>query len=598
MAATREPRETEDPEINIVKLRIQMHTNKDTIDELTADKFMINTKINGTFPFLCTNYRYSKELLNYKSLEERVELFFNYTKFINFVIASKLKKTKPVLIVSQKIVDIDTKITELFDKIKNEGSPITNSQDIMTEINAKPNIYSKEQILEGFSSDKKFKDNDELYKYLQNLSKKNDVDNSIIKENIIIMLNAIFPISFPIKDQISSMYDSSNIDFVNIAKQLFTPNEYVYLNIGKICTVTQVIWLNTISSNPVYYELYRKITKYYKMVLKYIDKNIKDDILVVQYIDGKNIKGDKQSIANIIESSSNDSDKISEIKKNLEAIFSVYLNTENRNKRYNIKYKNPNEEDEEYPPKKLFILYYLITNLKDKEKNNFNRLYVTKYVTENTSGNPYYSNQDTFYETKFLDSLKESKDVDIDFYKQYHKDIDNNLSPYRISTVSEIASSLNNTNLSNSNSSNTNGNYTKFIDLIKKHGKTFSGIDKVKDKEADLYEIHIGLGLVGGKVTQSNYIFSCNYASHRLGNLMNYLIKNTKENEEHVRLYNYIDLENIKDTTEYVGIINSNINQSKQKKDNKPINNYGTNRGGRKTRRKYHHRKRKTQHAK
>jgi DNA ligase (NAD+) len=41
MAATREtekPRETEDPEINIVKLRIQMHTNKDTIDELTADK--------------------------------------------------------------------------------------------------------------------------------------------------------------------------------------------------------------------------------------------------------------------------------------------------------------------------------------------------------------------------------------------------------------------------------------------------------------------------------------------------------------------------------------------------------------------------------
>ena len=27
----------EDPEINIVKLKIQMHTNKDTVDVLTAD---------------------------------------------------------------------------------------------------------------------------------------------------------------------------------------------------------------------------------------------------------------------------------------------------------------------------------------------------------------------------------------------------------------------------------------------------------------------------------------------------------------------------------------------------------------------------------
>lgn len=483
--------QVEDREIIIVKLKIQMHTNKDTVDVLTADKIIIDNKINGKFPFLCTNYQYSKELLQYKSLEERINLFFNYTKLMNYVIASKLKK---------------------------------------------PSVTDQSEI---------------------------------IQKNIVIMLNAIFPISFPIKDQVSVMYQPSNIDLMNVVKQLTTPNEYAYLNIGKPCTVIQIIWLNTITTNPIYYQLYRKIRKYYKMIFNFINKNI------------NSITANEYEIAiEATDDDEHDSEKIKKIKDILTKQFEFL--------------KNRKEKKEiSYPTKEEFILYYLIANLKDREKNIFNEIYVQQYISSSNPNAPQYRyvNNDEINKTKFLESLKESKEVDIDFYEQYIKDINSYLSPYRESTNQLIFDSLN----------NTNGDYTNFIDLIKQKDDeiTYSGIDKIKEKdEKDLYEIQIGVGLVGGKITQSNYTFLCNFNSYRLGNMMNYLIKNTKENKENVRLYSYIDLENVNDTTEYVGVINSDINQSKQNKDNNGTT-YNQTRGGyKKTRRKYHRKKRQTRNTK
>ena len=220
--------------------------------------------------------------------------------------------------------------------------------------------------------------------------------------------------------------------------------------------------------------------------------------------------------------------------------------------------------------------------MKDKEKNNFNEIYVQQYISSSSNrSTPQYTyvNNDEINKKKFLESLRESKEVDIDFYEQYIKDINSYLSPYRESKNPLIFNSLN----------NTNGDYTGFIDLIKKTPDDYSGIDIIKEKdEKDLYEIQIGVGLVGGKITQSNYSFLCKFNSYRLGNMMNYLIKNTKENKENVRLYSYIDLENVNDTTEYVGVINSDINQNKTNvapvNNNPGYNNYRV--GGSKTRRK------------
>jgi hypothetical protein len=40
---------------------------------------------------------------------------------------------------------------------------------------------------------------------------------------------------------------------------------------------------------------------------------------------------------------------------------------------------------------------------------------------------------------------------------------------------------------------------------------------------------------------------------------LNYLIRDVEEESEQIRLYGYIDLENVNDTNEYVGVVNSNI---------------------------------------
>ena len=78
-------------DLEIVELKIQMHTNMDTEVELTADK-IANKSINGKYPFLCTNCRYSKDILKNKTQNDVFDIFFNRQKFNTFVLASKLKK--------------------------------------------------------------------------------------------------------------------------------------------------------------------------------------------------------------------------------------------------------------------------------------------------------------------------------------------------------------------------------------------------------------------------------------------------------------------------------------------------------------------------
>ena len=128
--------------LEIVELKIVLHTNKDSVIDLTTNLFVFDKKtLNGNKnPYLCTNLRYSKDLLNNKTLFERVETFFNRKKFNDFLLASKLKKSQ---------------------EIKNQ--------------------------------------------------KNDNTKNQIIKENILIMLKAIFPISFPIKDEVINMHEK-NID--------------------------------------------------------------------------------------------------------------------------------------------------------------------------------------------------------------------------------------------------------------------------------------------------------------------------------------------------------------------------------------------------
>lgn len=80
-------------DLEIMELRIQMHTNMDTQVELTAD-IIDNKKVSGKYPFLCTNYNYSDSILTQKTQNEIFDIFFNRTNFYNFILASKIKKSQ------------------------------------------------------------------------------------------------------------------------------------------------------------------------------------------------------------------------------------------------------------------------------------------------------------------------------------------------------------------------------------------------------------------------------------------------------------------------------------------------------------------------
>jgi len=108
-----------------------------------------------------------------------------------------------------------------------------------------------------------------------------------------------------------------------------------------------------------------------------------------------------------------------------------------------------------------------------------------------------------------------------------------------------------------------NNDFSDFTKLYTNNKDAYCELIRLEDGK---YEIHLGVAVVGGKVTNTNYRFLCNYNSHRLGNDLNYLIKDTEENSDKIRLYSYVDLENVKDTTEYVGVVNSSIKREKEVK--------------------------------
>jgi len=422
-------------DLEIVELRIQMHTNMDTQVELTADQ-IDNKKVSGKYPFLCTNFKYSDAILKQKTQNEIFDIFFNRQKFYNFILASKLKK---------------------------------------------------------------------------NQTTKKRYDNDIVKTNIIQMLNALFQISFPIKDHVSLM-DSEKIEIMDIVKNLFKTDKYTYLRLNKPSTVTQVIWLNTVLSNPIYYRIYKKYKDYTKNPDDRYNKNIK------------------------------------------------------------INLKNKEE----------WILHFLVSNYKKntKEYNEFIKYYVQTFINPDSNRQYYpYNNQDP--ERQFYESVPEIK-----FYQKYMTDIVELLPPKRISLDKTIATALKQVK--------DNNDFTDFIRLYT--------ITK-KDDYCDLirldngaYEIHLGVAVVGGKVTKTNSKFFCNYNSHRLGNDLNYLIRDVEEEAEKIRLYGYIDLENVKDTNEYVGVINSSVTKKDTtNEENAKKMNYGNiDRrwyGGKKTRKQRYYNK-------
>lgn len=434
-------------DLEIVELVIQMHTNMDTQLELTAD-IVENKKLSGKNPFLCTNCKYSKDVLIQKPIGERFDIFFNRTKFYNFMLVSRLKKNQRI---------------------------------------------------------------------------KSRYDSNIVRENIIIMLNSLFQISFPIKEQVELMDDKS-VDFENMIKNLFKSNEYTYLKLNKTSTVTQVIWLNTIGSNPIYYDIYQKNKKYNKKVMDYAETV------------------DEDKIKEILKTGE-DNQKIRELQRYFKSNKIIY---------------DVDKKKEEW------ILYFLVSNFKQKTKeyNEFIKNYIKKFINSEQNYNRYYGDNSQQNEKQFFESVPE-----IGFYQKYMSEIVELLPPKRVTVKKKIGQKEEEEDKNDIANALKNVKQTNdFTDFNRIYAENKDAPCQLFRLENGAYEIHLGVAVVGGKVDKTNLKFLCNYNSHRLGNDFNFLIKNTGEDDDKVRLSSYIDLENVKDTTEYIGVINSSIKKTVKKK--------------------------------
>jgi hypothetical protein len=427
--------------------------------------------------------------------------------------------------------ELETKIEEKINKLEKQllivtGS-VVNAKSMVIKINAIPKI-NKQNIIDNLDEKPKsiINNENEFIEFLKRLSRKRGVNNAVAKENITIMLNALFPISFPIQDQVALMDDDTNFDLMTMVKHFFKSKEYVYLNIGKTSTVIQVIWLNTVSSNPTYYQLYQRIKKYYKMIFNYIDENITDPT-IQKYMEDD---GD------------DDSTKIKKIKTYVDSKIKLSISSPT------LKIKSPVP----LPDKNVCILFFLLLNDDDpKLYNDFITTYVNQFVrTQSTGSYSYNSNYDSNLKDQFFKSLQKISEVEL--RNAHMKEIADYLPPKRVSSNKEIVGALT--------------DYSEFFEFFDNNKKQYSGIDKIGDGK---YEIHIGVAVVGGKVTQSNYRFTCKYNSHRFGNNLKYLLKNTEDDaDENVHLYGYIDLENVKDPTEYIGTVNSILKKDEKKTSN------------------------------
>ena len=114
-------------------------------------------------------------------------------------------------------------------------------------------------------------------------SKKKSSKKDLVRENIFFMLTVMFPLTFPIQDTVTSYYKNNYLfDWERVFKAVTQDTDYVNLNIDKPSTVIQVVWLDTISKNPTYTELYETIKSYKTKVIDYMTQKSKETVFNVK----------------------------------------------------------------------------------------------------------------------------------------------------------------------------------------------------------------------------------------------------------------------------------------------------------------------------
>ena len=244
------------------KLKIKISTNLDmktqsqenfidfNISILKIPKSNINSLLKlEDYPYFTGEVKYPWNYLYNIPYQRKLEFFFNHNNFIQILL--------------QYNANFANYQTKNYNQIIKEGSDFKGGKAPQEEEEEQEDfIYDHEK------------------KQLKKKKKNKDLRNSIVKENIMMMLKCLFPTKYPYKVNIKTSHDLKilkspqiNLDlpeeFLNLFRlysdeennsKIFTDYSYLKLE-QKIYTVTEVIWINDIFNHP----------KYNKLMIEYFD---------------------------------------------------------------------------------------------------------------------------------------------------------------------------------------------------------------------------------------------------------------------------------------------------------------------------------------
>jgi hypothetical protein len=340
-----------------------------------------------------------------------------------------------------------------------------------------------------------------------------DDKNDVSRDNMRIMLNVLFPVSFPIKDQVTSLFDEP-MSIMEAIATVFGPNEYSYLKVDNIdCTVTQVTWLDIVTKNPTYVEMANLFIERFMNIVRFMQEKVK--------------KGGKSS-----KDANYDTD-LNEMSQYLEKYKNKDINFGEKGMRsvFNLSYDDQKRSSLWWKMHFLFENFKMGTSAYTEFVNNFTRKFSDKNVN--------------YWE---INSKFEKAFSDLDFYFDYMKKLENFIPPYRESTNPVIA------NLFREEESRRNIDIDEFLKFFPNGESQYSGIDIVREKPAKqndwsievkpskssqmFYEVQLVVSLVEGKLDdKTSDDMLCKLKSRKLVKDYEYL---SKYKSGEVKFYPYI----------------------------------------------------------
>jgi hypothetical protein len=238
-----------DPIIKEQQIKIIVDTNIEGQSTFPFTKNVLqgdglNTGSFSEYPYFSSAFKYPESELNDLTYNEQVAFFFDKSKFLE-----TMKQTEEYKKALKKIEEEKSEENKYFqEEVERRKKGII--------IQKKPLIQKEKTEKEKFESNQK--------------------KNSIVKENIILMLQMIFP-TYPISDNVFNSHDTLFSGLISIPKKSFssmfssfignfkkTSNMYSYINVGTkgICTVTKIMWVNDLYNHPDYKEIVDKYKEF------------------------------------------------------------------------------------------------------------------------------------------------------------------------------------------------------------------------------------------------------------------------------------------------------------------------------------------------